>query len=160
MIYRILKIRRFIEIFFSWFSLIILLSMLLITVSQVILRNLFGISLNLASEIARQEVIWLTFTGGILTTLKNKHIAIDLLSRILSEKYKTILSIILNISAAIICGFLTWFSINFLKMEIEFASTIADKIPSWTFQVIIPVGFFFMALSFLLNIFYQEEELI
>lgn len=152
------KIRRYIEQFFSWFSLFLLLSMLVIIVLQVVLRNLFGTSINVASEIARQEVIWLTFTGGILATLKNKHIAIDILSRILPNNFRKILSITLNISAMIICGFLTWFSINFLKMEIEFASKIADKIPAWTFQIIIPIGFFFIALSFLLNIFSDEKE--
>lgn len=152
------KVRHLMELFFSWFSLALLLSMLVIIVLQVLLRNLFGMSMNIAAEVARQEVIWLTFTGGILATLKNKHIAIDLMSRILPVKFQRILSILLNVSAAVICGFLTWFSINFVKMEIEFASKIADKIPAWTFQIIIPIGFFFMALAFLLNIFSNEKE--
>jgi len=151
------SLRKSIETFFSWFSLLLLLSMLGIIVAQVFMRNLFGKSLNIASEVARMEVIWLTFTGGILATLKNKHIAIDLLSRILSNKYRKILTVILNVSAAAICGFLTWFSINFVKMEIEFASKIADIIPAWTFQIIIPVGFLVMGLCFLLNIFNQDE---
>ena len=157
---RLQKIGNIMEKSFSWFSLFILLVMLLITVAQIILRNFFDINFTLAGEIARQGVIWLTFAGAVLTTLKNKHIAIDLLSRIISQKYKKKLLAILNISAAVICFILTYFSINFLKMEIEFASTIADKIPAWTFQVIIPAGFFFMALAFLLNIFTSEEETI
>ncbi len=148
----LLTIRSYIEKFFSWFSLLLLLSMLLITVTQIIFRNFFGIHLNVASEIARQEVIWLTFTGGILSTLKGKHIAIDLLSKIIPLNFKNILATILNISAAIVCIIMVYFSINFVKMEIEFSSMIADKIPAWTFQIIIPIGFLFMSISFLLNI--------
>ena len=148
-----------IEKFFSWFSLFILLGMLLITVGQIFLRNFFGINLNIAAEIARQGVVWLTFTGGILTTLAGKHIAIDLMSRLLHGKIQKILFITVNIIAAAVCSFLTYFSVNFLKFEIEFASKIADKIPAWTFQVIIPIGFAFMAISFLLNTFDEEEKI-
>ena len=147
-----------IEFFFSWFSLLLLFSMLLITVFQIVLRNFFGINLTIASEIAQQKIIWLTFTGGILTTLKRKHIAIDIAARILPDRFKYILAVCLNICAALICGVMAWYSIKFVKVEIEFASTIANKIPSWTFQIIIPIGFAFMALAFLLNINIEEDE--
>jgi len=152
------SIKSIIEKFFSWFSLIILLGMLLITVAQIFLRNLFGINLNIAGEIARQGVIWLTFTGGILTTLARKHIAIDLMSRVFHGKIQKIIFVIVNIVAAIICSVMVFYSVNFLKFEIEFASKIADKIPAWTFQIIIPIGFIFMAIAFLLNTFDEVEK--
>jgi len=132
--------------------------MLLITVAQIFLRNLFGINLNIAGEIARQGVIWLTFTGGILTTLARKHIAIDLMSRVFHGKIQKIIFVIVNIVAAIICSVMVFYSVNFLKFEIEFASKIADKIPAWTFQIIIPIGFIFMAIAFLLNTFDEVEK--
>ncbi|MBN2279971.1 MAG: TRAP transporter small permease subunit [Candidatus Marinimicrobia bacterium] len=145
------------EKFFSWFSLVILSAMLLITITQIFLRNLFGINLTIAGEIARQGVIWLTFTGGILTTLAEKHIAIDIMPRFLKGKVQKILLILTNFTAVMITGFLAYFSVNFLKFEIEFASKIADQFPAWTFQIIIPIGFTFIALAFLLNIFDEKE---
>ena len=154
----LLKFKSILTIFFRWLALLIILSMLLITSGQVILRNFFGINLNRASEIARQEVIWLTFIGAILTTLNSKHIGIDLLSKIITGKSQRILSIVLNISAAIICFIFTYYSINFLKMEIEFAATIANIFPAWIFQIIIPAGFLFMAVAFLLNLVNDKEE--
>ncbi|MFP4549107.1 MAG: TRAP transporter small permease [Fidelibacterota bacterium] len=155
----LLKFKSLLTIIFRWLALAIILSMLLITAGQVLLRNFFGVNLSRAGEFARQEVIWLTFTGAILTTLNSKHIGIDLLSRILTGKAQKLLGIILNVSAAIICLIFTYYSINFLKMEIEFAATIADIFPAWMFQVIIPAGFLIMAIAFLLNLIDDEKEI-
>lgn len=151
------SLKNLLEIFFSWLSLLVIAGMLLITTGQIFLRNFFGINLNIASEIARQGLIWLTFTGGILATLHSKHIAIDLASRLLHGKIRKALGTLLNLSAAAISFFMAYYAFNFVKMEYEFAGTIADVIPVWTIQVIIPIGFFFIALSFLLNIFSEEE---
>ena len=151
-------LKKILDHFFSWLAILVLVSMLLIVVGQILFRNLFGIHLSLAGEIARQEIIWLTFIGAILTTLSGKHIAIDLLSKIAGYKLQIFLRIILNLSAAIICFFMTWFSIDFVKMEIDFGAMIGDKIPAWIFQIMIPVGFLLMSLSFLLDMVISKKD--
>jgi TRAP-type C4-dicarboxylate transport system permease small subunit len=124
--------------------------------SQVIMRNFFGIGINALEEIMRNSVLWIALIGGILTTLRGKHIAIDIVSRILPNRFRPIHNAILNIFASLVCLVLTWLSIQFLQLEIEMGSKIARIIPAWIIEIILPVGFFLLAISFFLKIFPAE----
>ncbi len=150
-------INRLVDRFASISAVFLMLSLLLLSISQIVLRNIFSIHFNIIGEITRQIVLWLTFIGAILTSLRGKHIGIDILPRLLKKRNLIILNLVLMISASIICFLLAFYSVSFLKMEIEFESTIGNLFPSWMSQIIIPLGFFFLGITFLLKLFEKPE---
>ncbi len=106
----------------------------------------------------RNGVLWIAFIGAVLTTLRGKHISIDILPRFLSGARKRGLEWILAISSSVICLFLMWLGINFLKLEIEMESVIAGVIPAWIVEIIIPLGFFLLAVSFPLRVLDKKHD--
>lgn len=130
---------------------IILFSMILLAFLQVILRNFFSTSIFWGDTLLRHLVLWIAFIGASLATKENRHINIDVLSRMLSKPAKRAAAIIVNLFAASVCFFLMKASITFLKYEKESGSTLFADIPVWVFQIIIAFGFGLMMLRFFIH---------
>src|SRR6056297_1165147 len=65
---------------------LLLFSMILLSFSQVILRNFFSFGFIWANEALRTEVIWIAFIGAALATEYNRHIRIDIVSRLIHRE--------------------------------------------------------------------------
>lgn len=157
------KIRLFIEKATTWLAVFLMLALVILSFSQVVLRNFFATGFNAFEELMRNAVLWIAFIGAVLTTLRGKHISIDILPRIIQGKIKLLLDWLLSIIAALICLFLAWLGFQFLKLEIDLGSLIAGFIPAWIIEIIIPVGFFLLALTFPLRVLdrqHDEQEVI
>jgi C4-dicarboxylate transporter DctQ subunit len=152
------KIRQIIEKITTGLAVFLILSLVLLSFTQVILRNFFAIGFNAVDELMRNGVLWIAFIGAVLTTLRGKHISIDILLRFLPAAKKRILEWILAVVSSLICLVLMWFGIKFLQLEIEMESLIAGVIPAWTIEIIIPFGFFLLALSFPLRIIDNDQD--
>lgn len=153
------RIRLVIEKLATFLGVFFLLSLVILAFLQVILRNFFSVGFNAVEELMRNGVLWIAFSGAILTTLRGKHIAIDIIPRVLSRRYQRVLNAIINLTAALICFILSWLSVQFLRLEINMNSTVAAHIPAWLVELIIPVGFFLLAISFFLKIFDKPETM-
>jgi len=153
------RIRLVIEKLVTFLGVFFLLSLVILAFLQVILRNFFSVGFNAVEELMRNGVLWIAFSGAILTTLRGKHIAIDIIPRVLSRRYQRVLNAIINLIAALICFILSWLSVQFLCLEINMNSKVAAHIPAWLVELIIPVGFFLLAISFFLKIFDNPETI-
>lgn len=142
------KIHTILEKTATGMAVFLLLSLVVLSFIQVVLRNLFSMGLNLVEEFMRNGVLWIAFVGAVLTTLRGKHISIDILPRLLKSTSKKILLWILSVLASIICLVLSWLAISFIRLEIETGSTIGGVFPAWIIELIIPIGFILLALSF------------
>ncbi len=132
---------------------IILLSLMVIVgFVQVLLRNLFQTGLLWADPLLRYAVLWIAFIGASIATYEDRHINIDVLTRLLSPKLKRASSIITNAFALVICIVLLNASIDFIKMEIGYPTEIFLGIENWMLEIIIPIGFGLMSLRFLFRI--------
>lgn len=133
--------------------LMILLSLMVIVgFAQVVLRNLFETGISWADPMLRYTVLWLAFIGASLATKENRHINIDVLTRILSPKLKKVSFILTNSFAFSICLILLKSSIDFVRMEMKFPMEIFAGFKNWMLELIIPIGFLFMSLRFAFNI--------
>jgi TRAP-type C4-dicarboxylate transport system permease small subunit len=133
--------------------LMVLLSlMVIISFTQVVLRNIFETGISWADPMLRYTVLWLAFIGASIATRENRHINIDVLTRLLSPKLKKIVSILTNLFALSVCLILLKSSIDFIKIEMQFPSEIFLGLKNWMLEIIIPIGFSMMSLRFLLNI--------
>ncbi|CUS78472.1 TRAP-type C4-dicarboxylate transport system, small permease component [Candidatus Kryptonium thompsonii] len=133
--------------------LMVLLSlMVIISFTQVVLRNIFETGISWADPMLRYTVLWLAFIGASIATRENRHINIDVLTRLLSPKLKKIVSVLTNLFALSVCLILLKSSIDFIKIEMQFPSEIFLGLKNWMLEIIIPIGFSMMSLRFLLNI--------
>lgn len=138
----------------------LLLSLMLLSFTQIILRNFFSIGSDFVETFVRHEVLWITFSGAVLTTIHGKHISIDILPRYLyGRKRLTLEKILLRIiylSASLISILLFSLSISFIGMEIERGALIDGFLPAWTLESIIPIGFFLLSISSILKVLVGE----
>jgi TRAP-type C4-dicarboxylate transport system permease small subunit len=131
---------------------LILGMMVVLSFLQVLLRNFFDTGILWADILLRHLVLWVGFIGAALATRTEKHINIDLLSRIVSKRYLLPVKIVTRLFAIIICAILTRASYLFLMSEKEAATIVFKNIPGWYLQIIIPVGFLLIGVRFLLKI--------
>lgn len=134
------------------FSVTILLSlMILLSFSQVLLRNFFNSGILWADILIRQLVLWVGFLGASLAVRESKHISIDFLPNILPASWGKFIQIVVNLTAGIISGFLAWAAWRFVQFEMEGEATLLLDIPVWVFQTILPYSFVVISARFLLK---------
>ncbi|MBL7067384.1 MAG: TRAP transporter small permease subunit [Candidatus Marinimicrobia bacterium] len=152
------KLRIIIEKFAGGLAVFLMLALVILSFTQVVLRNFFSIGFSAVEELMRNGVLWIAFVGATLTTLRGKHISIDILPRILKNKNKHILEWFLTIIASIICLIMMWYGTKFIILEIEMDSVIAGICPAWIIEIIIPFGFLLLALSFPLRLLDTKHD--
>ncbi|HMA61883.1 MAG TPA: TRAP transporter small permease [bacterium] len=154
----LIKIKKTVDAIITALAIILMSSIVLFTFAQVILRNFFTIHLTELENIVRSEVLWIAFIGAVLTSLRGRHISIDILPRYLKGKARKILLIILDVSAMIICFILAWYSVKFIQLEISLGTTVGMNIPAWIPELILPIGFILLAISFPLKLVEAPDE--
>jgi C4-dicarboxylate transporter DctQ subunit len=116
---------------------------------QVVLRNIFNEGILWGDIFLRHLVLWVGFLGASLATREQKHINIDLFNRLLPEKGKQVSRLVTNLFSVFICLLLTDASWTFVQDEKMMNTILFEDIPTWYFQIIIPIGFFLMSFRFL-----------
>jgi C4-dicarboxylate transporter DctQ subunit len=128
----------------------VLTIMVVLAFFQVVLRNVFDEGLLWGDIFLRHLVLWVGFIGASLATRDEKHINIDLLTRFIPKRWMGIPRVVINLFSVVICLFLTDAAMTFVSDEILYGNTVFNDIPSWYLQIIIPIGFFIMAVRFLI----------
>jgi C4-dicarboxylate transporter, DctQ subunit len=134
---------------------LILGSMVLLSFLQVLMRNFFDTGILWGDIFLRHLVLWVGFIGASLATREEKHINIDLLTRLIPKKIVPFAKIVIDVTSVIICLVLVKAGWEFVSMEIEANTTLFQNVPSWYFEIIIPVGFALIALRFIFKIIEQ-----
>jgi TRAP-type C4-dicarboxylate transport system permease small subunit len=130
---------------------LLLLTMILLAVSDIVMRNLLGSGAAWIPPILRIMVLWLGLLGALMATRSQEHIAIDVLSRSLSETGKRYASAGGALFAALVCGCIAWFSVEFVVSAMEYNDMAFARVPAWPLQLVIPFSFALMTLRFLIH---------
>ena len=117
---------------------------------QVILRNIFHEGILWGDIFLRHLVLWVGFLGASLATRDQKHINIDIFSRFMSDKGKSVVRFVTNLFSVFICYLLANAGWTFVQDEQLMGTEIFADVPAWYFQIIIPIGFFLMSFRFLI----------
>ena len=124
--------------------------MVLVSFSQIILRNFFT-SITWFDSLLKYSVLWAGMIAAAIATYDDKHIKIDIIGRFTTGKLKIIVKAVTNIFAVIVCfGLFIGFVIYIAT--IEYPST--DEPPflnihRWVLLIVLPVSFFVMSIRFL-----------
>jgi TRAP-type C4-dicarboxylate transport system permease small subunit len=133
----------------------LLSTMVLLSFTQVILRNIFSTGFLWADPLLRHAVLWIGFIGASIAAQQEKHINIDLVTRFTPPRISNYIKILTSLFPFIICAILADAGWTFLKDEMETNSplfSIGEKeYPAWWFQTVIPFGFGLISFRFLLK---------
>src|SRR6187551_1378461 len=89
-------------------------ALLLLAVAQIVLRA-FDHGLDWAEAVSRTGVLWLALLGALGATRTHKHIAIDVLPRLLPATAQRIVWTISQLAAAAIAATLAWFAVGMVR---------------------------------------------
>lgn len=128
----------------------LLMSMIVLAVLQIGLRNFAGMSLTWIDPLLRVEVLWLGLLGAASAARGGRHITIDILDPLLSSKRKLMLARVANVAAALVCAAVAWYSAQFVMLEMEYPTPGILGLSTWQQQLVIPFSFGLMGLRFLL----------
>lgn len=145
---RFKKILHVIDTIEDWFLIVLLSIMVILAVAQIFYRNIFDAGLVWADPLLRVLVLWVALSGAVIATRTDNHIRIDYFTRYFSEKFCACIQRLVYAFAIFICGFIAWHAARFVISEYEYGTIAFSNVPAWVTALIIPIGFFLMALRY------------
>ena len=130
---------------------IILLTIILFSLSQIILRNFLDSGFIWGDSFIRVLVLWLGLVGAIIASRKNKQISIDVLSQFIPVPHKIYIQKFNLIFAAFVCFIISYFSGQFVYLEYQDNTIAFESIPAWMTEIIIPIGFSVMGFRYVVQ---------
>ncbi len=127
--------------------------LILVAISQIVLRNFWDTGLSWGDPLVRYLVLWIGFIGAALAAKENKHISIDLFSQWVSGVGNTLIKLINHLFSAFICGLLAFAAFRFTQNEALLGGTSVFGIPAWIPLIILPITFGLMTLRFVFRSF-------
>jgi len=128
-----------------------LISMLVMAVIQIGLRNFLDEGLFWAESFLRILVLWIAMLGAMVATRESNHISIDVLSRYFGSTQLRIVRFVTQLFSAAICFVVGVYAYEFVQYEYLDKTIAFAKVPTWMCQAIIPFGFLVMSVRFLGN---------
>lgn len=128
--------------------------MVLLAITQLLLRWLFNTGLGWADLQLRQLVLYLGLLGGVLAAAENRHIKIDIVTHYLHGELREVAQKGVHLVAALTCLGLTIIAIRFVASEFQAATVLRGvffgiDVAQGYFELIIPFALFLMALFFI-----------
>ena len=137
----------------------LLATMLLLSVAQIIARELFDTGFFWAGELIRILVLWLAMVGAVAACRENRHIRVDAISHLLSARAVRITRLLVDTFAAAVCALIAWHSWRYLQLEIEFEDTVLNDTPAWIAHIIVPVAFALLSYRFVIGVAQTMQRL-
>lgn len=126
----------------------ILLMMIVLSVLQIVLRNIFDTSLFWIDPLNRLSVLWLAILGAMVATRERQHIAVDVLKHYLTGRSLVIMEKFTQGFAGVVCAIMSYHSARFVYFEYLDGMTTFSELPAWPFELIMPLGFGIMSTRF------------
>jgi TRAP-type C4-dicarboxylate transport system permease small subunit len=121
--------------------------MILLSFSQVVMRNLFSSGWIWAGDVLRAEVIWITFIGAALATEYKSHVRIDILSRLVRQKSAVrVFDMLADLFTAGVSVLLFVAAVQYVILMKPYSTDIMTPgIEEWMIRLVIPYAFAAMA---------------
>ncbi len=136
----------------------LLISLIVIAVTQIAMRNFFDGGLLWADAYTRISVLWIALLGAMIGSRQHNHIAIDILSRKLPARWKHKIQRINDALTGLICFVAAWFSIDFVKQEHDYGGVAFGDIPTWWCETAIPIALAVIAIRYSIAAFLSTND--
>ena len=133
------------------FLALLLGAMIILAPAQIFLRNFFDAGISWGDPLLRVLVLWVGLMGAVAASRSDRHIRIDVASKLLPPRVASALGVITSLFTAGVAGLVAWHSWRFVADEWEYGGTAFSDVPAWMFAIVIPLAFTFIALRYLLR---------
>ncbi|MBW1954333.1 MAG: TRAP transporter small permease [Deltaproteobacteria bacterium] len=124
----------------------------LLLMTNVFARTFFQ-SIYFAEEVSKFLVMLTTFTGVSYGVRKARHIRMGAFLDAMPVKMEKVFIIIISLVSAVVMAIMAYYSYLYLINAMNMGhKTPALRMPSWTFYVIIPIGFGLAAVQYIRTI--------
>ncbi len=126
--------------------------MMLLSVAQIIAREVFETGFYWSGELVRIMVLWLAMVGAVAACRENRHIRIDAISHLLPDRAVGAARLVVDTFAAAVCAVVAWNAWRYIQLEMEFEDTVLIDTPAWIVHAIVPVAFALLSYRFLIGV--------
>lgn len=147
---RAIRVLRIVNKSEDWFLISMLAAMVVLAVAQIFYRNIFGEGVIWIDPLLRVLVLWTAMSGAVIATRTDNHIRIDFFTRYFSDKFCALMQRLVYAFCFSICILVSWHSVRFVMMDYEIGTIAFSGVPAWVTELIIPVGFFLIAIRYLI----------
>jgi len=126
--------------------------MMLLSVAQIIAREVFETGFYWSGELVRIMVLWLAMVGAVAACRENRHIRIDAVSHLLSDRAVRVARVVVDTFAAGVCAMVGWHAWRYVQLEMEFEDTVLIDIPAWIAHIVVPAAFALLSYRFLVGV--------
>ncbi|MEQ8275547.1 MAG: TRAP transporter large permease subunit [Deltaproteobacteria bacterium] len=130
-------------------NVVILVVMAVLPLIEIVAR-IFGVSVPGSIQYVSMLTMWIGFTGAMLATRDDKHLALSTGSALLKGRAEQVARAVSVTIAAIVTGALAWGAWGSVEAEMASTQVIPPGIPVWVGQVVMPVGYAVIALRLIL----------
>lgn len=127
---------------------ILLGAMMLLAVSQIVMRMFFDAGLIWADELLKIMVLWIALIASVAASRNQRHLRIDILSRFLPVRIARLPGVIVSAFASVVCGIVAFHAWRYVRLTLEFDDTVLIDTPAWMVQGVLPVAFVLMSYHF------------
>jgi len=131
------------------FLVLLLSSMIILAVSQIVMRNFFSGGVSWADPLLRLLVLWVGLAGAMVATRQDHHISIDVFTRIMPPRLQLATRILSDCFSALVSAILAYHAARLVQMDRDSETLAFAQIPSWWCELIIPLAFTVIALRYL-----------
>jgi len=131
-------------------------AMLVLSVADIVGRNLFNATLPGGDVMLRQLVLWVAMPGAALAVAAQRHLHLDPANLAARPRWQKLTAIPFNLAAALVCALLTHAAWAYWQDAWQYQSADAGWL-AWM-GLILPVAFGLLALHFLLRAVLANQE--
>jgi TRAP-type C4-dicarboxylate transport system permease small subunit len=110
-----MRLRRWAEHVFQAITAMLMLFMVVLTLLQVASRYAFEVSLPWTEEMARLDLIYLTFFGSIVAFQRREHLKVEVLVHVLPVGMRKWLALLIDLASMGVLGLVVWQGIPLLR---------------------------------------------
>ncbi len=126
-----------------------LVAMVLLSVLQILARNLFDTGLPGVDVLLRYLVLVVSFLGAVLAVRDRRHIRLDAAVGLLPEAWKRPLGVGFDLFSALVCGVLTWAAVRYWLEAWRYAEVGRHWLAA--LSIVLPLSLGLLSLHFLLR---------
>jgi C4-dicarboxylate transporter, DctQ subunit len=144
--------------FENWALLVGILIMLVFGATQVLLRNIINSGIDGVDPLVRCMVLWIGFIGASLATRQGKHINMDMISKVITnKKLLTLRTFFINSISLILSSILLYASVHYTFQEAENNMEAFWGVPTWVIFIIVPISTCAMTVRIFISLILNKE---
>jgi TRAP-type C4-dicarboxylate transport system permease small subunit len=139
------------------FIALLLVTLVILGVTQILLRNLFDSGLLWADPLMRHIVLWLGAAGAAFASGRMRHISVDALTRVLPAHLRPARRVIVHTVTAAAAYALAIATVRLVVDERSFGEVAFLGVRTWVLQLILPAAFVLMTYRAMLALLLGRE---